>query len=359
MAAIRTGNLVKPHNDPTKGLFRTVLAGPGHTLNEAFAQLENAHQVERIARHKRCNLFGARIRLAPDEGEGYWDFTRIRDEIFVVNGNFRYKDPRVELLSGDDLVQFYFKLSGDLTMAFGRAEALRMTQPSLLIYHQPHGVEVSEWMLPTAQERHVAVNVRPQALLDLFGEELQTLPVQLEALISHRNGADVAYRQLPLSAEMFELATKLIENRYTGAIALVYTEALVMQLMCVALQSVRELSTEPSEQYTPREVRCLYAARNLLINQLAHPPTIRQVARAAGMNETTLKRGFKALFGETVFDFSVRCRMQHALMLLREQRMAVADVGEAVGYRHQTSFATAFRRHFGLRPKDVRRGRGI
>ena len=75
------------------------------------------------------------------------------------------------------------------------------------------------------------------------------------------------------------------------------------------------------------------------------------------MNETTLKHGFKSLFGETIFDFSVRCRMQRALTLLREQRMPVAEVGAAVGYRHQTSFATAFRRHFGMRPKDVRRTR--
>ncbi len=28
-----------------------------------------------------------------------------------------------------------------------------------------------------------------------------------------------------------------------------------------------------------------------------------------------------------------------------------------LGHSHQTSFATAFRRHFGLRPKDVRRGK--
>ena len=66
--------------------------------------------------------------------------------------------------------------------------------------------------------------------------------------------------------------------------------------------------------------------------------------------------GFKAVFGETIFDFSLRCRMQHALQLLRDERTQVARVAEAVGYRHQTSFATAFRRHFGLRPKDVRRG---
>jgi AraC-like DNA-binding protein len=358
MVASRKADAVKPNTDPSKGLFRTVLAGPGHTLKEAFAQLENAHRVERIARHTGRNLFGARITLVPDEGEGYWDFTRIRDEIFVVNGNFRYKDARVELLSGDDLLQFYFKLSGDLTMALTRAEPLHLRQPGLLIYRQPQGTEVSEWMAPSAHERCVTINIRPQALLDLFEREPDTLPLPLKTLIARSNGADIAYCQLPLSAEMFDLATKLIDNPHSGALALVYTEALVTQLMCVAVQSVQGLSGEPSEQYSQREVRCLYAARNLLMSRIARPPTIRQVARAAGMNETTLKRGFKTVFRETVFDFSVRCRMQHALMLLREQRMSVADVGEAVGYRHQTSFATAFRRHFGLRPKDVRRGRG-
>lgn len=75
------------------------------------------------------------------------------------------------------------------------------------------------------------------------------------------------------------------------------------------------------------------------------------------MNETTLKKGFKAIFGETPFDFSVRCRMQQALVLLREESMSVARVAEAVGYRHQTSFATAFLRHFGMRPKDVRQSK--
>lgn len=46
--------------------------------------------------------------------------------------------------------------------------------------------------------------------------------------------------------------------------------------------------------------------------------------------------------------------MQHALTLLRERRLAVARIAESVGYSHQTSFATAFRRHFGMRPRDVR-----
>ena len=75
---------------------------------------------------------------------------------------------------------------------------------------------------------------------------------------------------------------------------------------------------------------------------------------AVGLAEKTLTQGFKGLHGETVFDFSRRCRMQHALKLLREH-WPVDRVAEATGYSHPTSFATAFRRHFGLRPIDFKR----
>jgi AraC-like DNA-binding protein len=49
--------------------------------------------------------------------------------------------------------------------------------------------------------------------------------------------------------------------------------------------------------------------------------------------------------------------MQYALTLLRDRHWSVDRVSEATGYAHPTSFATAFRRHFGMRPIEVRRRR--
>jgi AraC-like DNA-binding protein len=345
--------------DPLKGLFRTVLAGPGRTLNEAFTRLEQTNLIENVARHRARDLFGARVHLTEQEGEGYWDLTRIRDEIYVVVGSFSYKDPRIETLAGDGMIQFCVNLSGDLTLALGRHEPLRLAQPSLLVYHHPTDVPLTEWTEPSAREQVVAINIRPEALATLLGAEDGDLPPRVQALIQARPTKDIPYIQVPLTADLFDLARKLVEPPLQGPLNLAYIEALATQLLCVAVGDIARLAHEPVEQYTEREVRCLHAARRILLNQLSHPPTIPQVARSAGINMTILKKGFKALFGETVFEFSVRCRMQHALMLLREQRRSVSEVGAAVGYRHQTSFATAFRKHFGLRPKDVRRTRQI
>lgn len=335
------------------GLLRAVLAGPGRTLADAFANLEHAPAVRKFLRHPVRNLAGARLTLAPEEGEGYYELTQIGDSLYVIVINFAYKDPRVELLPGDGLIQFYFNLSGDLTMGVTRTEPLRLNRPSLLVYNQPAGVDLQEWTAPSARERGVAITLTAKSMVDHFFSSVVDAPAQLRALMAGSPG-QFEYCQLPLTSQMFELANRLVDNPYSGMMGLVHTEALALELLCAAIAGFNDLSTAPREQYGERDLKCLQLARGLLMKQMSPVPTIRQVARAAGMNETSLKRGFKAVYGETLFDFSVRCRMQHALVLLRERAVPVARVAEAVGYSHQTSFATAFRRHFGVRPKDVR-----
>ena len=335
------------------GLFRAALAGRGHTLAEAFANLERAPGIQRLWRHPQLHILGARIMLEEQEGEGYWELTQIGDDVYVVVENFAYRDPRAELVPGDGMIQFYFKLSGDLTLGVSRTEPLRLNRPSLLVYNQPKGVDLDEWTAPGARERCVAITVRAGYLINNFVDSSVAAPAPLAALVSGTPG-EVKYCQLPLSATMFECAKRLVENPYIGTLGLVHTQALTLELLCMAVAAFGNLTDAPTHEFSDRDLRCLQTARSVLMKQFAPVPTIRQVARAAGMNDTYLKRSFKAVYGETIFDFSVRCRMQHALTLLRERRMTVAQVAQSVGYSHQTSFATAFRRHFGLKPKEVR-----
>lgn len=335
------------------GLFRAFLAGPGHTLQEAFEKLAGARGVQMLVRHPERKLLGARVVVPPEEGEGTWDFTQIADDVYVIVGNFAYKTPRTELCPGEGMIQFYFKLSGDITVAVSQSELLRLNRPSLLVYFQPPGIETTEVIAPITRERCIAVNMRSDYLAKNFLAATPDSVSQLRALVSGSPG-EVRYCQLPLTSRMFELASKLVENPYTGALALIYTEAITLELLCAAMAEFARERQSTFTQYSEHDLQCLHVARNFLMKQFSPAPTIRQVARSVGMNETSLKRAFKAVFGETLFDFSVRCRMQYALTLLRERQMSVARVAEAVGYGHQTSFATAFHRHFGICPKDVR-----
>jgi hypothetical protein len=238
----------------SRGLFRAILAGPGHTLADAFANLEQAPQVERVWRHPKRDLLGARITLAPEEGEGYWELTRVRDEIYVVIANFAYKEPRLELVPGDGMVQFNFKISGDMALAVSRTEPLRWNRPSLLLWSQPTGVDISEWTAASTREQFIILSMRPEFLAEQILTPGVEVPEPLKAFVS--NKPEINYHQHPLTAQTFEIATRLINNPFTGALALVYTEALALELLCSAVGSFSLLSNTTSEEYTERELRC-------------------------------------------------------------------------------------------------------
>jgi AraC-like DNA-binding protein len=337
------------------GLFRTQPGDAGSTLSEALESLDGAAAVQEVTRHAPRNLLGARTNLSPGRGRGHFEWMQMGDDMYVVAGDLAYRDLHVELARGSGLIQVYFHLSGDLTMEANGQQRLHLNRPKFLIYTQPGGVDVRKSIAPNTPERWrwVAISLRPKFLVDNFFGSGAAVPPQLRALVSGFSSG-LQHRQSFLSIRMFELAKRLVDHSYSGRLALIHTEALALELLCTA---VAELDGTPSSlngKYGERELRCLNNARELLTTQLASALTIREVARAAGMNETTLKRGFREMFGETMFDYSVRCRMQQAMLLLREKRMPVARVAEAVGYSHQTSFTNAFRRHYGVCPKDTR-----
>lgn len=337
-----------------QGLFRATLAGAGHTLADAFGSLEATQHLERSWRHPTRDLMGGRVALAPHEGTGYWDFIRIRNDIYVVVANLAYNTWRLEIVPGEGLLSFSFKVSGDMSLEVNSGKPIRWNSPSLLVWSQPAGVNISESTAPGVHERFVIVSMRPEYFAaHYFGSA--GIPEPLNMFVCN-SGAKIQYGRYAIHPEAFEISEKLIDNPYTGVLSLVYAEAMTEQLLCHVAGNFTSLSRSSVTECTDRQLRCLQAARDILEHQLAPAPTIAEMARSVGMSKTALSKGFKAVYGETIFEFSVRCRMRRALELMGDRRYSIEQTAEAVGYAHSTSFATAFRRHFGMRPLDARKG---
>jgi AraC family transcriptional regulator len=103
----------------------------------------------------------------------------------------------------------------------------------------------------------------------------------------------------------------------------------------------------------PRERRQLLSARERLLSDLSNPPTIEQLAREAGLNQLKIKRGFKILFGISVYALFQRKRMEEARRLL--ERHSVTETATLLGYSNLSHFSAAFRKQFGMLPREVRR----
>ena len=97
-------------------------------------------------------------------------------------------------------------------------------------------------------------------------------------------------------------------------------------------------------------------ARAILLEHIGDPITIKELSRKVAINECYLKKGFKVMFGTTIFDFYQDQRMEHARYLLYEKGMTVSEVSAQLGYSSISHFSTAFKKHTGLKPCELLRG---
>ncbi len=103
----------------------------------------------------------------------------------------------------------------------------------------------------------------------------------------------------------------------------------------------------------PRDVRKVHEARDLVDDRLDDLPSLSDIARAVGMSTTALKRAYRTVFGIPVYEYARNERLRQAWALLAEGDLSVGEVAERVGYQSLSHFSAAFKRQFGLLPREV------
>jgi len=90
---------------------------------------------------------------------------------------------------------------------------------------------------------------------------------------------------------------------------------------------------------------------------MVDPPSLLTLAHRVGLNDFKLKRGFREVYQTTVFGYVRMLRMEKALSLLEAGEMNVGEVASATGYSNFGHFSEAFRKRFGVSPRDFKKGR--
>jgi AraC-like DNA-binding protein len=95
-------------------------------------------------------------------------------------------------------------------------------------------------------------------------------------------------------------------------------------------------------------------AREYLISHMETPPGLSELARIIGINEYKLKRGFKEMFGNTVFGYLSDLRLEMAKNELLENRNTASTIASELGYSSVQHFSNAFKKKFGYAPSKLK-----
>ncbi len=141
---------------------------------------------------------------------------------------------------------------------------------------------------------------------------------------------------------------------YAGLSPKLFGESETLKRTAEALKDFYDEASRSRTDLAALEKKALQEARLILEQEFVSPPSLIELARRAGTNEFKLKRGFRKLFGTTVFGYIRELRMKKARCLLEQGHLNVTEVAFEVGYSSLGHFSASFRQRFGALPSRYR-----
>jgi AraC-like DNA-binding protein len=89
--------------------------------------------------------------------------------------------------------------------------------------------------------------------------------------------------------------------------------------------------------------------QHLCINYKKEFPGIEKLSRISAMSPTSLKTKFKKYYGETLFGYYQKNKLEHARKLL-DNKVPVKVVATEIGYSNPSHFTLAFKKEYGFSP---------
>jgi AraC-like DNA-binding protein len=154
----------------------------------------------------------------------------------------------------------------------------------------------------------------------------------------------------PLHPRCRVILDQIYNCRYIGAFRRLYLESKAVELLVLQLEAWQHDPAHTNRKIGSDDVARIRAARDLLVRHTDKPPTLAELARKIGMNETKLKREFQQVFGATVHGYARNHRLDQSREMLAQGRLTVTEIAHQFDFYDATHFIKHFKRRFGVTP---------
>ncbi|MDP4151335.1 MAG: AraC family transcriptional regulator [Bacteroidota bacterium] len=253
----------------------------------------------------------------------------------------------------DRVLHLQFVMKGDLHVQPDGREEQVIPEGQYVLYH-PSSARQVNWFNPAnSHTTTLDIYFTPKYLKRQAGAQ------KIRKVLDNpgnKDGAAVWQDPANITPDIKAILHAIIHCSYTGELRKMYihcklTELLVIVLERIAMQPV-ETELIHLKQY---DVEKLRESRTYLMEHMEDPPTLKQLAHKVGINDFKLKKGYKQLFGTTIFGDFQRVRMAKAREFLFEGGKSIVEIALLCGYRDASNFSRAFKDYFGVPPGRMQR----
>ncbi|WP_419213348.1 helix-turn-helix transcriptional regulator [Maribacter sp. X9] len=276
------------------------------------------------------------------------------DEVFIEEGFYVLK---FQNESGDKLqysreinkrfIQFHFCLKGSGNFLFNQGNyTLNVTEEnSLLLYNTQ--LDLPLHLELAANSSIVSVVMTLRKFHSLFTNEANYIP-----FLSTDNKEKKYYAQEPFSPSISVILSQIINYNLHPSIKSLYVKGKIYELIALYFNKSPNADIEQCPYLADEEnVKKIKKAKEIILANMAEPPTLSELASEIGLSLKRLKEGFKQIYGDSVYSFLFDHKMDYAKNLLETGQYNVNEIGLKVGYSTASHFIAAFKKKYNTTPK--------
>ena len=140
----------------------------------------------------------------------------------------------------------------------------------------------------------------------------------------------------------------IADHSNESALHLVGYLCLFLDALICTSSSRRELSGGQLRDFYIQE------AVNYMEHNYAQEVTVERLAEVCGLNRSYFSKIFRDAMGCPPQEFLIRLRLSRAVELMRTTKSSIGDISAACGYPNQLHFSRAFKKRYGVSPREWR-----
>lgn len=276
------------------------------------------------------------------------------DEILVDDGFYVLKiqndtvsNVQIKREINKRYIQFHFCLKGNGTFLFndGNYTLDVSEENSLLLYNTKQDLPLNLSLVPGSWMVSVVMTIR--RFHSLFSEEASYIP-----FLNTENKEKKYYAQEMVTPAIAVVLSQMINYNLHPTIKKLYIKGKVYELISLYFNKSTDADLEQCPFLVDEDnVKRIRRAKELIIANMAEPPSLNELAQEVGLSLKRLKEGFKQIYGDSVYSFLFDYKMEYARRLLDSGQYNVNEIGLRIGYSTSSHFIAAFRKKYGTTPK--------
>ncbi|WP_047246749.1 helix-turn-helix domain-containing protein [Maribacter thermophilus] len=244
-------------------------------------------------------------------------------------------------------IQFHFCLKGGGKFVFNDGNyALEVSEEnSLLLYNTQLDLPLNLMLSPNSWMVSVVMSIRK--FHSLFSDEASYIP-----FLSSENQEKKYYAQEPVSPAIAVVLSQIINYNLNATIKKLYVKGKVYELIALYFNKNTDTDVEQCPFLVDEDnVKRIRKAKEIIIANMAEPPSLAELSKEIGLSLKRLKEGFKQIYGDSVYSFLFDYKMEYARRLLESGQYNVNEIGLKIGYSTSSHFIAAFKKKYGTTPK--------